>query len=709
MKGKERGVKVGPAACQNLNRALSLEWLETNGRGGFASGTVAGANTRRYHALLLTARTPPSERFLLVNQLEEWLDIEGQSFPLSTNLYSGAIHPAGYEQCIEFSTDPWPTWTFACNVARVQREILMVRDRDLVIVRWTLLGKKQPLATLRVRPKLTGRDYHATHHENGSLSQEARIGDGQVAWQMYPDVPSVRAFHSGGYRHDPDWYRYIQFPVEQQRGLDHTEDWWSPGEFTFELIPGSTQTLAFTSDAVESLDIAALAGREQARREQLKQAEPATDSLARELRRAAEVYLSERGGRQTVIAGYPWFTDWGRDTFISLPGLCLVTGRLDAAWEVIASFAAHVSEGMLPNRFPEAGDQPEYNTIDASLWFIHAIDRYLTASGDEARMRETAWPAAKQILEGYRRGTRYGIRMAPDGLIAGGVPGVQLTWMDAKVCDWVVTPRYGKPVEIQALWVRALEVGEQLAQRFGEAALAARCRDDRKRAVTSFQERFWYEDGGYLYDVIDGPDGNDASLRPNQLYAIALVDELVSRDRAQHILQLIEAQLLTPVGLRTLSPRDSRYRPRYEGGVLQRDGAYHQGTVWPFLLGPFVTAWGKAFGKSAATRTKARGFLAGLEVHMHEACLGQVSEIFDAEPPHHPRGCYAQAWSVAEPLRALIEDLGVSADSSRRTVERVVVRERRTLPAAAKTQPKASGGRPEKSSMKSRPLHDPLA
>ena len=498
-----------------------------------------------------------------------------------------------------------------------------------------------------------------------------------VVWHPYSDLPPVRAFHSGGYRHEPHWYRHIQFPVEQQRGLDAEEDWWSPGEFTFDLESGSTQTLAFTSETVDRLDVVALSKRERSRRNTVRQAAPAADSLASELWCAAEMFLSGRGTQHTVIAGYPWFTDWGRDTFISLPGLCLVTGRLDVAWQVIASFTAHVSEGMVPNRFPDAGEQPEYNTIDASLWFIHAIDRYLAASRDEARVRKTAWPAVKQILDGYRRGTRYGIRMGEDGLITGGVSGAQLTWMDAKVGDWVVTPRHGKPVEIQALWVRALEVGETLARRFGEADYADRCRNDRGNAVASFRKRFWYEQGGYLYDVIDGPEGNDPSLRPNQLYAISLVDELVPRDRAQQILRLVEDQLLTPVGLRTLSPQDPRYCGRYEGGVAERDGAYHQGTVWPFLLGTFVTAWIKVHGKKAAALKQARSFLDGIDAHLKEACLGQVSEIFDAEAPHIPRGCYAQAWSVAEPLRVLIEDLGIQADTQKVTVKRVVVRQRK--------------------------------
>jgi predicted glycogen debranching enzyme len=674
-------VKIGAEDCRNLDRALSLEWLETNGRGGFASGTVAGANTRRYHALLLTARKPPSERFVLVNHLEEWLDIDGQAIPLSTNLYPGAVHPTGYEHSIEFSTKPWPIWTFDCNGITFQREILMIHGRDIVVVRWKLLGRKPSRAVLRVRPKLTGRDYHSTHHENGGLSTEAQVGSNMVLWHPYSDLPPVRAFHAGRYCHEPNWYRRIQLPVEQQRGLDAEEDWWSPGEFTFELDPGSTKTLALTSETVDRLDVVALTKREKFRRDRARQAVPTDDSLVGELWCAAEVYLSERGTQQTVIAGYPWFTDWGRDTFISLPGLCLVTGRLDVAWQVIASFAVHVSEGMVPNRFPDAGEQPEYNTIDASLWFIHAIDRYLGVSQDAARVRETAWPAVKQILDGYRRGTRYGIRMDEDGLITGGVPGAQLTWMDAKVGDWVVTPRHGKPVEIQALWVRALEVGETLARRFGEADYADQCRNDRNNAVASFRKRFWYEQGGYLYDVIDGPEGNDPSLRPNQLYAISLVDELVPRDRAQQILHLVEDQLLTPVGLRTLSPRDSRYRARYEGGVLERDGAYHQGTVWPFLLGPFVTAWIKVHGKKTAVLKQARSFLDGIGAHLKEACVGQVSEVFDAEAPHRPRGCCAQAWSVAEPLRALIEDLDIGTDRQKITVKRVVVRQRKkTVP-----------------------------
>jgi predicted glycogen debranching enzyme len=521
---------------------------------------------------------------------------------------------------------------------------------------------------LRVRPMLSGREYHSTHHENLGLDSKHAQDGQRVTWQPYHDVPAVHAFHTGGYHHEPDWFRQVQFTVERQRGLDYTEDWWSPGEFAYQLHVGDDATLILSTEPDACFDVAALVRDERARRARLREVAPSGDPLARQLWRASEQYIAGRGAQQTVIAGYPWFTDWGRDTFISLPGLCLVTGRYGIAWQVIQSFSAHVSQGMVPNRFPDVGEEPEYNTIDASLWFIHAIDRYLVATNDDQRVEAVAWPAVKQILDWYRQGTRYGIRMDHDGLITGGVSGAQLTWMDVKVGDWVVTPRHGKPVEIQSLWMRALAIGEALALRFGQPAYAARCRQDRTKAVESFRQRFWHAEGGYLYDVIDGPNGNDASLRPNQLYALSLNDDLVSNEQAVSLLSIVEDHLLTPVGLRTLSPGDPRYRARHEGGAGERDAAYHQGTVWPYLLGPFVTAWIKVYGKSPAVVRRARAFLDGIGTHLEDACLGQVSEIFDAEALHTPRGCYAQAWSVAEPLRVLMEDLDVQAGAEKRVM-----------------------------------------
>jgi len=642
--------------CQNFERAVSLEWLEPNGRGGFASGTVAGPNTRRYHALLLIARTPPTGRLVLVNHLEELVEAGGQTVALSTNCYPDAVYPDGYTRCLGFSSDPWPTWTFDVGGAQVIREVCCPQGRDLVVIRWTLAGTGSPSARLFVRPMLSGRDYHAVHHENHSLWAGATVRE-SVIWQPYDGLPAVKAFCRGQYRHAPDWYRRVRYPVERERGLEDEEDWWSPGEFTIDLVAGRPEFLVFTTEAVDSVDVEGLVREERLRRQRLSDGAPGTDPLVRALWRATGAYLADRGVQKTVLAGYPWFTDWGRDTFISLPGLCLVTGRYKVARQVIEAFAAHVSHGMVPNWFPDAGEAPEYHTIDASLWFVHAVGRYLDYTNDEATVQRAAWPAVRAILDGYRQGTRYGIRMDTDGLITGGAPGVQLTWMDAKVGDWVVTPRRGKPVEVQALWVRALAVGGELAVRFGDERYGRRCEEDRLRAVGAFRARFWYERGGYLYDVVDGEDGDDASLRPNQLYAMYFPGTLLEEARAKRVVDVVRERLLTPVGLRTLAPDDARYRPRYENGVHSRAGAYHQGTVWPFLLGAFVTAWVRVHGGTPESKRAARRFLDGLEAHLSEACLGQISEIFDAEPPHRPRGCFAQAWSVAEPLRALVEDL----------------------------------------------------
>jgi predicted glycogen debranching enzyme len=642
--------------CRNLDHALSIEWLETNGLGAFSSGTVSGANTRRYHALLLTASQAGGKRYILVNQVEEWLQINGEAYSLSTNLYPGAVHPQGYRYCVSFFSTPWPTWMFTHQGTTCRREVIRIHGHDLVIVRWTLVESPSPTLILRVRPMLTGRDYHALHHENGQLSSAFTPSPRKVTWRPYESVPPVHGFYTGTYRHAPDWYRQVQFPLEKERGLDCDEDWWSPGEFTFELTPEKEHTLALTSVEIESLDVRGLISGEHVRRTRLRKAASSTDPLTETFRQAAEIFLVQRETRQTVIAGYPWFTDWGRDTFISLPGLCLVTGRYEIAWQIIESFSGHVSEGMVPNRFPDVG-HPEYNAIDTSLWFIYAIDRYLSYSYDLTRVLSVAWPVVKQILDGYRGGTRYGIHMDIDGLIAGGTPGVQLTWMDAKIGDWIVTPRHGKPVEVQALWIRALDVGDRLATLFQDVSFAKRCRAERARAVKSFRSKFWYENGGYLYDTVDGPLGNDCSIRPNQMYAISLCDDLLTHTQAQQVLRIVTDQLLTPVGLRTLSPHDARYRPRYEGGPMERDGAYHQGTVWPFLLGPFLTSWMKTFGSTPENKMVARSFLKGLEGHLETVCIGQISEIFDGDAPYHARGCPAQAWSIAEPLRAMVEDL----------------------------------------------------
>ncbi len=633
--------------CRDLAQALRREWLETNGLGSFACGTVAGAATRRYHALLCVATRPPVGRMVLVNNAEVTLVDGSARHALSTNLYPGAVHPEGYRLLDGFRLDPWPTWRFRAGGLTVERELFMPHGAQAAVLRFRLRGGA---ATLLLRPLLSGRDYHATHHENGALSTAAAVGDGVVTLAPYPGVPSLRILHNGRYAHAPDWYRRFQLPVERERGLDAEEDLFAPGELAFALRDGESADLVFTTDAARAFDVDALAAAERARRAALAAPLLGRGEAVARLALAADQFIVARGDSSTVIAGYPWFTDWGRDTFIALPGLTLATGRPAVARALLAAFAPHVDRGMIPNRFPDAGDAPEYNTVDAPLWYAIAAGQYLAATADAAFARATLWPAVRAIVDGYRRGTRYGIGVDGDGLVHAGAPGVQLTWMDAKVGDWVVTPRAGKPVEIQALWLRALAAAAELARRFESPALADEWDALRRRAARSLAAAFFYDAGGYLYDLVDG-DARDASLRPNQLYALALPEPALDPARAALALAAVERHLVTPFGLRTLAPGDAAYHGRCTGPQRDRDAAYHQGTVWPHLLGVYADACRSVRGERVGRRLAAR-----LAPHLADAGLGTVSEIFDGDLPHEPRGCFAQAWAVAELLRVSVEE-----------------------------------------------------
>jgi len=370
---------------------------------------------------------------------------------------------------------------------------------------------------------------------------------------------------------------------------------------------------------------------------------------------AADQYIVQRGELQTIVAGYHWFTDWGRDTMIALPGLTLATGKADVARQILEAFAHSVDQGMLPNRFPDAGEAPEFNTVDATLWFFEAIRAYLAYTDDVEFVRRL-YPKLKEILEWHLHGTRYGIRVDSDGLLRCGEPGVQLTWMDAKIGDFVVTPRDGKPVEIQALWYNALRIMQDFGERFADPQLEAFFRELADRAREHFDKQFWNEDSGCLYDVVDG-SMQDGSIRPNQILAVSLSHSMLPLDRARRVVDVVRRELLTPLGLRSLSPHDPRYRGRYESGVRERDTAYHQGTVWPWLMGPFMTAYLRVHGHSSEAKRQARAWLEGFQTHLANAGLGHISEIADAEGGHQPRGCIAQAWSVAELLRAAVEDV----------------------------------------------------
>ncbi|WP_447975074.1 amylo-alpha-1,6-glucosidase [Nitrospira sp. Kam-Ns4a] len=630
----------------------TAEWLEADGLGGFASGTVGGVRTRRYHALLLTATTPPTGRVLLVNGCEAWVETPAGRFALSSQAYApDVIHPDGTGRIAAFEPEPWPRWRFRLeDGTELVQELFVPHGVPMVTLAWRLGAPRKGVA-LHVRPFLSGRDHHALHRENPVFRFEPESRDGVLLWRCYPGLPGVLVSTNGRYRHQPDWYRNFLYHEERARGLDCIEDLAAPGVFDWDLSRSqAVWLLAAEPPAGVALPdlvpadacFAALRAAEGARRKR----------FCSRLARAADAYIVRRGAGKTVVAGYPWFTDWGRDTFIALRGLCLATGRLDDARDILVEWAGSVSDGMLPNRFPDHGEAPEFNSVDAALWYVVAVHDYLEASAAAGRPvplaeRKALHGAIEAIISGYAKGTRYEIRLDADGLLAAGTPGVQLTWMDAKVGDWVVTPRIGKPVEVQALWLNALRIA---------GGRAAKWRRLHERGLASFRTRFWNRTGGGLYDVVDAghcPGALDARCRPNQIFAVGgLPFALLEGEPARRVVDLVEQRLWTPMGLRTLAPDEPGYRPRYEGGVRERDEAYHQGTAWPWLLGPFVEAWVRVRGGTRKAKQEARTrFLAPLLAHLDEAGLGHLSEIADGDPPHRPRGCPFQAWSVSEALR----------------------------------------------------------
>ena len=640
-----------------LSLASSREWLETNGIGGFSSSTIIGLNTRRYHGLLTAATKPPVGRLVLLSKLEETLLINGRRYELSANQYPGVIHPQGFSYQTGFRLDPFPTFTYEIEGARLEKSVFMVRGENTTVIQYnfeTESGNHKEIK-LEVRPLIAFRDYHSTTHENGALNPQVETENGQTTFRPYNDLPALHLGHNPA-EITPNgfWYRNFQYAVEQERGLDFTEDLFSPCALTFDLNAAEKVNIIASTEQRAARNADSYRQGEIERRLSLHKPNEKNE-LVVSLTTAADQFVVARERGETVIAGYHWFADWGRDTMIALPGLTLVNERWDVAKDVLTEFSKHVDQGMLPNRFPDAGEVPEYNTVDATLWFFEAVRSFVQHTGDYEFVRTNLYDVLKDILDWHIKGTRYHIHVDDDGLLFSGEPGVQLTWMDARVGDRVITPRHGKPVEIQALWYNALRVMEDLAVRFKDSKAKLELGALAEKAQISFTELFWNEQAGCLYDVING-EIRDASIRPNQVFAISLTNTLLSKKRAVSVLHVIEHNLLTPRGLRTLSPADPDYIGRYEGGPDNRDGAYHQGTVWPWLMGPYITAYTRTFGKKAG-RNFASAWLENFSEHLYEACLGQVSEIFDGDAPHTPRGCVAQAWSVAEILRAIVEDV----------------------------------------------------
>jgi len=652
--------------CGDPVAALAREWLETNGLGGFSSSTITGLNTRRYHGLLVAATKPPVGRILLLSKLEETLVLNGRRYDLSANQYPGIIHPQGYKYQTGFRLDPFPVFTYEVEGILIEKFVFMLYGENTTVIQYELRGKGDDAANhqpttancfLELRPLIAFRDYHNLVHENAALNSQIETDEALAVIKPDKDLPALYFAHDAEELAETSfWYRNFEYREERARGFDFTEDLFNPFVLKFNLNRRTEASIIASTERRDVRQAHTYRQEEIERRRRIVESAPSRDELVTALTVASDQYLVARGLEKTVIAGYHWFSDWGRDTMIALPGLALVRGRFDVARSILSEFARHVDRGMLPNRFPDAGETPEYNTVDATLWFFEAARSLLFYTNDYEFVRASLYEVLKDIIRWHVRGTRYGIQVCEDGLLSAGETGVQLTWMDAKVGDWVVTPRQGKPVEIQALWYNALKIMEELAAKFSDATNQTLYREMAERARMSFNSLFWNEDAASLFDVVDG-DVRDASIRPNQIFAVSLHHSMLSRERARRVLETVENDLLTPYGLRSLSPQDPAYRPRYEGDSLARDGAYHQGTVWAWLMGPFITAYIKAHDESVEAKERARAWLAPFHTHLNEAGLGHISEIFNGDAPHAPNGCIAQAWSVAEVLRAAVEDI----------------------------------------------------
>ena len=685
---------VGRDICSDVQAGLDHEWLVTNGLGGYAAGSIVGATTRSYHGLLVAALRPPVERVVLVTKIDETVEFPGgHILKLGVNEYQdGTIDPQGYNYLdIVGLEGDIPCFTYALRESlTLEKRVWMEYGQNTTYVQYTLHGafdeeneKSERTLTLTLSPYCLFRDHHSTTHGSPDRHFIVENEGHRCHVQAYKGAPTISLIAGPPASFTPTgfWYWKILHRRDRERGLPDSEDVYQPGNFRMRITPGMRVTLVLSAEAEPSTSFGGQQHEESVSQAHLRHnrrtkqllaeanssAEhlPQKDPVLARLVVAADQFIVTRPeqavymaigndrrqlspDRKTIIAGYPWFTDWGRDTMISLPGLLLDTGRFSEARGLLKAFASFSRNGLIPNRFPDSGEAPEYNTADATLWMFHALDSYLTMTGDWSLLKDL-FPTFRDIIAWHVRGTSYGIGVDPaDGLLHAGVPGMQLTWMDARVGDQVITPRHGKPVEVNALWYHALTCMESWAVHFSTDA--TQYGQLRTQVRQNFAERFWYEAGGYLYDVVDveGKAGqNDASLRPNQLFAASLTHDLLSEAQISSMLQQVTDHLLTPFGLRSLSPEDPAYRRHFNGNQAERDGAYHQGAVWPWLIGPYIDIHLRIYNDRAALRS----LLQPLVQHLWSMCLGTISEVMEPEPPYTPAGCFAQAWSVAEVLR----------------------------------------------------------
>ena len=650
-------VDFGRETCGHLWMAERREWLVTNGIGGFASGTMAGSLTRRYHGLLIAALKPPLGRTLLVSKLEETVEYQSQIVQLSTNhWHGGTVAPTGVLSLERFRLEgTTPVWTFAIADAQLEKRIWMEPGENTTYVAYSFVRGSLPIR-LHLRAFINHRDYHGATLETLPALTTTPLTHGL---QILPTggSPFLLSASGGSVEAVKNWYQNYDLPLERERGLSDQEHHLHIGTWVIDLKPTDEITWMASTRLEHPIpttaNIQSRRNNEHALLSPMGTTNTSTPPLppwVQQLTLAADQFIVSRplsSGEtgHTIIAGYHWFGDWGRDTMISLPGLTLTTKRYDIARSILATFAHYADQGMLPNRFPDAGEEPEYNTVDATLWYVEAVRQYIEATSDHAFLK-TVFPVLLDMLTWYRKGTRFGIGMDPaDQLLHAGETGVQLTWMDAKVGDWVVTPRIGKPVEINALWYQAWLTMGQLAQALKEPHKEFL---QHANAIKISFQRFWHEPLNRCYDVLDGPHGHDPAPRPNQLFAVSLPHSPLTYQQQHAVVDYCAQQLYTSHGLRSLGPEDPQYEAQYGGNIRKRDGAYHQGTVWGWLLGPFALAHHRVYRNPQA----ALSYLEPMAHHLNDYGLGTLGEIFDGQPPHAPRGCIAQAWTVAELLRA---------------------------------------------------------
>ncbi|MBX7143519.1 MAG: amylo-alpha-1,6-glucosidase [Oligoflexia bacterium] len=646
------GFRLDCSALKDKEQLHNLEWLETNALGGYASAPVSGAHTRKYHGILVAALNPPTDRAVLISKLDETLIRRKERIELSSNFYRDSTHPQGFKFLCDFSCNPAPSFLFEALGIRLRKTILCLHHEQTTLIRYQV-EIAPPGSQIEFRPLFSGRGFHSLQRAYTPYQSNPSIDNEKFKVQLCDGQPHVLVHIPGAsFKLHTDWYYNFRYPEEERRGYPSEEDLLCYGYWERPISSGDDFIITLSCEKEPSTNALASYNAELQRRDLIRTR--AGDNISADLALAGDKFIVKRGNDLcSIIAGYHWFNDWSRDAMISLPGLCLVTGRYDEARRILLAYANRLNNGILPNNFPDLGSQPQYNTIDATLWFVVAVFRYLQYSGDRDFVADLL-PILSEISEAHLRGTHHGIHVDDDGLLMGGNPTIQLTWMDAKIGDWVVTARQGKAVEINALWYNLLSIMSILCTQFERATEAEHFAARARVAYARFNEIFWNGESDSLFDFIDGRQ-RDGKIRPNQVFALSLPFPLLDAERGRRVLRTLEDKLLTPLGLRTLSPEHPSYQRVYIGSQPQRDAAYHQGTVWPFLLGPYASALCRFGG--AGGKARARSLLEELHRTFFLQAPGLIPEICDGEPPHTQRGAIAQAWSIAEIARAWHEDI----------------------------------------------------